>query len=539
MKQDEDTGSWDIVAPVMEWGAPEDISMAAYKATGDDMLLVGAGGARRMQVRPVGNRLQLVSKKSYRSQPGASWVSFSRDGGVVASVGTDATVKMWRLDNGTRKWLPAEKIMHVHDGYVTSAVFHPQDGNVLLTAGDDSGGAGVKVWKKNGDTWQPQPRGMDPSVATSVHQAVFSSDGQRVLTVAADGPATVWGFDLATCQLSRPRPLGEHAGSAQCGTFSPDGERIVTAAGGNFFIWNIAGSGSAANELWRKTDAHSEDITAVAFSHDGKRLFTASKDFSVKVWDTRFPGDKSLGGDFKEALLTLEEHQGEVTSVVMSPPPDGRHLLTAGLDGQTIVWRSNEVPNTDVPLQVNSEAADMPGHEISPLLDKGKIPPIAWDLTQCQLAIALMRDGEPISSNKNASLRFVDDTIKENWDVRNLQADGGPQRFVLTLKGTPEGPNGLKTLDSLNSLMRAVNEVESGIQYNDEPALTPESSEAGESAETPGKRSIEIKLGPIKRSFPELERPIEIAKSVPIDAPVDERTETSGTTDGKKRALVQ
>ena len=57
---------------------------------------------------------------------------------------------------------------------------------------------------------------------------------------------------------------------------------------------------------------------SVAFSPDGKRLASASRDGTVKVWDA------ATG----QEIRTLKGHTGFVTSVAFSP--DGKRLASAG-----------------------------------------------------------------------------------------------------------------------------------------------------------------------------------------------------------------
>ena len=126
---------------------------------------------------------------NYRSQRGINRVSFSPNGDLLATAGTDGTVKMWRLQGN--RWESGERIPDAHNGAVSSAVFHPADGNVLLTAGEDGA---LKLWKRHDDGWEASEQTLDPQHRHhgAIRQALFSSTGNRVLSVSADKYAKVW-----------------------------------------------------------------------------------------------------------------------------------------------------------------------------------------------------------------------------------------------------------------------------------------------------------------------------------------------------------
>ena len=91
--------------------------------------------------------------------------------------------------------------------------------------------------------------------------------------------------------------------------------------------------GAAAN-----LQGHSSNINAITFSKDGDRLFTAGANRQVKVWDA-----KSWGADAKQTalleLLTLEQHTDSVVALANYPSAEKPALLSAGTDGQVILWR--------------------------------------------------------------------------------------------------------------------------------------------------------------------------------------------------------
>jgi WD40 repeat protein len=76
----------------------------------------------------------------------------------------------------------------------------------------------------------------------------------------------------------------------------------------------------------RTLAGHSQAVTSVAFSPNGKQLATASWDKSIKLWDV---------AEGRE-VLSLKGHTENVFSVVFAP--DGKTLVSSSADGKVKLW---------------------------------------------------------------------------------------------------------------------------------------------------------------------------------------------------------
>jgi WD40 repeat protein len=115
--------------------------------------------------------------------------------------------------------------------------------------------------------------------------------------------------------------LKGHTDTVSSVAFSPDGKRLLSGSFQTVKVWD-AQTGQKTLTL----KGHTLGVKSVAFSPDGKRLASASEDKTVKVWDAQTG----------QEILTLKGHTHFVNSVALSP--DGKRLASASVDKTVKVW---------------------------------------------------------------------------------------------------------------------------------------------------------------------------------------------------------
>jgi energy-coupling factor transporter ATP-binding protein EcfA2 len=118
--------------------------------------------------------------------------------------------------------------------------------------------------------------------------------------------------------------LNGHEDGLTNAAFSPDGTRIVTASRDKTArLWDAA----TGRPIGAPFEGHENTVRSATFSPDGKRIVTASQDTTARLWDA--DTGKPIGEP-------LKGHENSVWAAAFSP--DGKRIVTASDDKTARLW---------------------------------------------------------------------------------------------------------------------------------------------------------------------------------------------------------
>jgi hypothetical protein len=232
--------------------------------------------------------------------------------------------------------------------------------------------------------------------------------------------------------------LEGHTGPVVSASFSPDGQRVVSASDdGTARVWRADGSGTPM-----VLRGHEKPVRTAAFSPDGKLLASAGDDGNLILWSV----------EKTESLETLSGHFSEIRHVVFSP--NGKTLASASED-RVILWNSEVHKTTDPHLkEVLGHIEKHYSSDLNQSSRLGGIPTLLGSLIFTLDTAA--KAGDPETSNQAKGLRTR--VINEYENIR---------RRTNSLQDNKCMPPNVKALDSRESGMTAVTHQEYQCFYPD------------------------------------------------------------------------
>jgi len=307
-------------------------SVRDVKVTADGKLVVSASWDNTLKIWNLETGHLLGTLEGHSDS--VSGVAVTMDGARAVSASEDRTLKVWDLKSGGASWALGR-----HSEAVTGLAVAPGGKHLVSSSRDQT----LKVWDLATGRLLRTLEGH----SGRVHGVAVTPDGKRAISASEDKTLKVW--SLANGRVLRT--LEGHTGSVVGVAVTADGKRAVSASYDQTLkVWNLAngrllrtlsiqtsgmsndGNPSAGPGSRRVGNGprwvrgHSDLVSAVAVTLNGKRAVSASMDRTLGVWDL------ATG----RMLLTLKGHSADVRGVAVTA--DGKRVLSASEDHTVKLW---------------------------------------------------------------------------------------------------------------------------------------------------------------------------------------------------------
>ena len=252
-------------------------------------------------------------------------VRFSPDGRLLAAATWDGLVRLWNakpvVEPGAKEHVfPYAGTINGNDNWINDIAF-TNDSVVLATAGQ---AGAVRLWSLR--NLQPMFYTMQDDSHETLSGGAYSPDGSKFVAGGKDGFANL--YDVDDIGRLNFRCQVKHEGWVYPEAFSGDSKWVVSAG-------TVEGRVNNVIRIWQSNDCQGERsidvghdfVQAVSFNARGDEVAWSTFDGKIRLAD--------LGRQIR-VIPFASLHKGEIWTVNFSP--DGKLLVSAGLDPDVVVW---------------------------------------------------------------------------------------------------------------------------------------------------------------------------------------------------------
>jgi WD40 repeat protein len=231
----------------------------------------------------------------------------------------------------------------------------------------------VKLWRK-----PTAGKPLDLAGLASAARSLAVANGGTLAAIGEESGA-IQIFDLATGKIIRT--LTGHDAPVMGVAYTPDGKRLLT------------GSRDQTVRLWSVADGQTmislkapSAVNAIAVVAEGKQMAAAGEDGIIRIWDLPLQPPEGEPKPLKE----LSGHSGPITSLV-AMGSNGSQLASGGKDGSVRIWdlaAGKEAKNLSHGSPVEAVASSADGKRLASVSSAGNAK--LWNIEK----------GEPIAEMK-------------------------------------------------------------------------------------------------------------------------------------------